>query len=220
MKGSDRILRRLHQAILATMTVLTAPALGSLFLANMTPGTARIMEFALPAWGWVIGVWAATIVYFCGCIVWSTNFREALLSRISGFKERDEREEIITAKAARSVFLVTLAGFLAAGLLGMVRINVFSYTRWEGDAVPALEKVGPHELRRGKVARTRFLMWPSLGLPIKRAPYPEFVELERGNTQYYYEGGSLFEPEVARTFFALALIQVLLLHLFARRMRI
>ena len=219
MKKTDRVLGGLHKAMLGLMAILTVPALGSVFLANMTPGTARIMESISPAWGWMIGVWSATIAYFCGGIVWSTGFREALLSRISGFRERDEREEIVTAKAARSVFLVTLAGFLAAGLLGMVRMNIFSYTRWEGDSVPELVKVGPYELRKGNVAKKSFFMWPSLGLPdVDR--YPKSTEIERGNTQYYYEGGSIFGPEVSRTFFALALIQVLLLHLFARRVRV
>ncbi len=219
MKRIDRTLRGLHRAALAAMAILTIPALGSLYLTNMTAGMAKFMEGAAPIWGWMIGVWAATIVYFCCCLVWSTSFREALLARLSGFRERDEREEIVTAKAARSVFLVTLAGFLGAGLFGMVRVNVFTYTRWEGGAVPPLTKVGPYELRKGTVAKRGFLMWPSLGLPIARIPEEEVSELERGDTQYYYEGGSIFGPEVSRTFFALALIQVLLLQLFARRAR-
>lgn len=220
MRKSDRLLRGLHRGVLTAMAVLTIPALGSLFLANMTPGAAKLMESLMPVWGWLIGAWCASVVYLCGCIVFSTSFREALLARLSGFSERDEREELVTAKAARSVFLATLAGFLAAGLLGMVRLNVFAYTRWEGGSVPPLAKVGRYELRRGKVEKTGFLMWPSLGLPFAKAPEPQSAALERGSTQYFYGGGSVFEPEVARTFFALALIQILLLHLFARRVRV
>jgi hypothetical protein len=220
MKTSARMLRGLHIAILAVMALLTIPVLGSLFMANMTPGAARVMESVMPVWGWMVGAWAAAVVYFCCCLVLSMDFREALLARVSGLSERDEREELVTAKAARSVFLVTLAGFLAAGLLGMIRFNIFTYTRWEGESVPPLTRVGPYELRKGTVAKRGFLMWPSLGLPMAREPQPASADIERGSTQYSYEGGSIFEPEVARTFFALALIQVLLLHLFARRVRV
>ena len=117
------------------------------------------------------------------------------------------------------MFLATLAGFLAAGLLGLVRVNVFGYTRWAGGSVPPLAKVGRYELRKGTVAQHGFLMWPSLGLPTARASDSGLAELERGDTQYSYGGGPLFGPEVARTFFALALVQILLLHLFARRVR-
>ena len=220
MKRSDKILSALHRAVLTVMVVLTIPAFGSLFLGNLTARTAGIMENVMPVWGWMIGVWSASIVYFCFCIIWSTGFREALLARLSGFSERDEREELVTAKAARSVYLVTLAGFLAAGLFGMLRVNIFEYTRWAGESVPPLAKVGPYELRKGTVAAKGFLMWPSLGLPAASAPHPRSTEIERGNTRYYYEWESIFEPEVARTFFALALIQILLLHLFARRVRV
>ncbi|MBI5630967.1 MAG: hypothetical protein HY921_08795 [Elusimicrobia bacterium] len=133
--------------------------------------------------------------------------------------ERDEREKIVALKAARIVFLIVFCGFLGAGLAGMIRINLFSYTRWQGDRVPPLVKVGPYELRKGKVEKEFFLMWPSLGFPSANAPYPEIVEREHKATQYFYESGSIFKPGVARTFFTLAAVQVLLLHLFSRRIR-
>lgn len=219
MERNNRWLESAHRAAVTSAAVLTVPAFSSLFLANMTPGAAGLMERLMPAWGWLIGAWSASVAYVCGCLVFSTGFRESLLARVSGLSERDEREELVTAKAARSVYLVTLAGFIAAGLIGMVRFNVFAYTRWEGDHVPRLEKVGPYELRRGTVARHAFLMWPSLALPVDRQIPPAGTEVERGPALYYYEGGSVFGPEVSRTFFALALIQILLLHLFARRAR-
>jgi len=86
--------------------------------------------------------------------------------------------------------------------------------------VPPLVKLGPNELRKGQVDKRAFVMWPSLGLPNANGPRPDFVDREDGATQYSYESGSIFGPEVAQTFFALALIQVLLLHLFARRVRV
>ncbi|MBI3288765.1 MAG: hypothetical protein HYZ74_04525 [Elusimicrobia bacterium] len=220
MKEVYRLLPTLHRIVLTALFSLSVPMLLGLFLANLTPGAARAMEAVAPVWGWMMALWSASALYFLGCMAFSTGFRERLLTRIAGLNERDEREEIVTAKAARAVYLVTLAGFMAAGLLGMLRVNIFEYTRWKGDVVPPLVNVGPYQLRKGEVAKKGFVMWPSLGLPKVSAPYPEFVERERGSTQYFYESFSIFKPEVARTFFALALIQVLLLHLFARRVRV
>lgn len=217
----DKIRFFVHRAVLAYLAIFTIPALLAFLLLDVTASGTRIMESLTHVWMWLMSLWFLSAAYFCGCLVLSGSFREALLARMSGFKERDEREEIVTAKAARSVFLVTLGCFIAAGLFGMIRFNAFSYTRWQGDRVPPLVKVGPYELRKGKVAKKGFIMWPSIGIPNARTLYhPEFTEREVGNTLYFYDGGCVFGPEVSRTFFALAALQVLLFHLFARRVRL
>jgi len=216
----DKVLAFLHRAILAYLAIFTIPALLAFFFLDLTVRFARIMENLTPIWMWLMSLWFLSAAYFCCCLILSGGFREALLTRISGFTERDEREEIVTAKAARSVFLVTLGCFIAAGLIGLVRLNVFSYTRWQGDRVPPLVKVGPYELRKGEVSKRGFVIWPSIVIPRARAPYPEFTERTVGSTQYYHEGGCVFGPEVSRLFFAMAALQVLLFHLFARRVRV
>lgn len=221
MGKTDRPLAFLHRAVLAYLAIFTIPALLAFFLLDLTASGTRIMESLTPVWGWLMGLWFLAAVYFCCCLILSVGFREALLTRISGFKERDEREEIVTAKAARSVFLITLGCFIAAGLVGMIRLNVFTYTRWQGDRVPSLVKVGPYELRKGEVYKKGFILWPSIGIPRARAPYTAFIkERAIGGTQYFYESGSIFGPEVSRMFFAMAALQVLLFHLFARRVRV
>jgi hypothetical protein len=198
---------------------MTPAALLAFLALERTVGGARVLERLAPAWGWLMGAWFLSGVYFCACLVASAGFRERLLARLSGFQERDEREELVTAKAARAVFLATLGCFIAAGLAGMVKINSFSYTRWRGGRVPPLERVGPYELRRGEVEKKGFLMWPSVGIPGEAVRFPELADRAEGGTQYVYASGSLFGQEVARTFFALAALQVLLFHLFARRVR-
>lgn len=210
---------RIHGLALAALVALSVPMLLALYLANLSPALARLLETLSAAWGRMMAAWSLSAVYFVGCLIFSTTFRERLLTRVAGLEERDEREEIVTAKAARAVYLVTLAGFIAVGLLGLLRVNVFESTRWQGDRVPPLVKVGPYQLRKGTVAKRTLIMWPSLGLATAQPSRPNFVERELGSTQYYYESGSVFGPEVSRTFFALALVQILLLHLFARRAR-
>lgn len=217
MGKTARLLSLLHRGVLAYMVLLAAPALLGVLLAGRWPGLAE--GLATKAGNLALALWSFSAVYFCACLVLSPSFRERLLARAAGFAERDEREEVVTAKAARSVFLMTLGGLVAAGLAGMVRMNVYAFTRWKGGAVPPLVKVGPHELRRGEVERRGFIMWPSLGLPDARPARPRSAEREVGAAQYYVESGSLFGPEVPRLFFGLAAVQVLLFHLFARRLR-
>jgi len=175
-------------------------------------------ERLLGVWGWAMGAWFVSGLYLCACFIFSEDFRERLLTRVAGFQERDEREELVTGRAARSVFLVTLGVLVAGGLLGMLRVNIFAYTRWKGGVVPPLEKVGPHQLRKGEVESRGFVMYPSLGVPLDQRR-PNFTEREEGGTQYFYESGTLFPPEFSRTLFLLAALQVLLFHLFARRVR-
>ena len=215
----DRLFACLHQAVMAYLALFAIPALLAFLLLDITAGAARVMESLTPVWGWLMSLWFLSAAYFCCCLILSGGFREALLTRISGFKERDEGEEVVAAKAARSVFLVTLGCFIAAGLIGMVRLNVFGYTRWQGDRVPLLAKVGPYELRKGEVAQKGFVIWPSIGILSAGASYPKFTEREIGSTRYFQGGGRVFGPEDPRTFFALAPRQVLLFRLFARRVR-
>lgn len=219
MTNIDKALAFSHRAVLAYLAVFTIPALLAFLVLDRAPDFAVVMERVAPVWMWLTSLWFLSAVYFCGCLVLSGGFREALLTRLAGFKERDEWEEIVTARAARSVYLVTLGCFIAAGLIGMIRLNVFSYTRWQGDRVPPLTKVGPYELRQGQVAKKGFVLWPSIGLPGAPEPRRGFAEREIGSTQYYHDGGNVFGPEVSRLFFALAALQVLLFHLFARRVR-
>lgn len=216
----DKLLAFLHRAVLAYLAVFAVPALLAFFLLDITASGILIMESLAPVWMWLMSLWFLSTAYFCGCLILSGGFRETLLTRIAGFKERDEREEIVTAKAARSVFLITLGCLIAAGLVGMIRLNVFSYTRWRGDRVPPLVTVGPYKLRKGEVAKKGFVLWPSIGIPRARAPYPEFKEHEIGGLQYYYARGRVFGPEVSRVFFAMAALQVLLFHFFAGRVRV
>ncbi|MBI4248936.1 MAG: hypothetical protein HY611_05490, partial [Elusimicrobia bacterium] len=197
MQKINEISAFLHRAVLLFLAAFAVPALLVFLLPEMGAGAAGVMERLAPAWGWLMNLWFLSAAYFCGCLIASSGFRENLLARISGFRERDEREELVTAKAARSMFLLTLGCFITAGLAGMIRFNIFSFTRWEGGAVPPLVKVGPYELRQGHVAKKGLIFWPSLGIPKAPDRFPEFTELEHRGAQYYYESGAIFAPEVS-----------------------
>jgi hypothetical protein len=63
----------------------------------------------LDALNTVTFLWVLTLAYFPVALVFSHRFREKFLPQLAGFAERDEREEAITATAARHTFLITLA---------------------------------------------------------------------------------------------------------------
>lgn len=54
-------------------------------------------------------LWVLSLVYIFLALVFYREFRESLLARLAGFKEGDEREELVTAHAARTTFLLMLA---------------------------------------------------------------------------------------------------------------
>ena len=59
--------------------------------------------------GLVLGAWMLLTVYLAARLLISGTFREEMLARITFMKERDEREALLTGKATKTTFLMTLA---------------------------------------------------------------------------------------------------------------
>lgn len=72
-------------------------------------------------------IWVWSILYFFLSLVFYSGFRETLMGRIAGFKERDEREELATAKAARHTFLLMLAIQTVLLVLSLTTIRLEKY---------------------------------------------------------------------------------------------
>jgi hypothetical protein len=68
-------------------------------------------------------LWVLCILYVGVALVASRAFREQLLKKITGIKERDEREEFIVGKAARNTFLFNLGLLIFLFILYLVQIN-------------------------------------------------------------------------------------------------
>ena len=80
-------------------------------------------------WAWdLLGVhvmaWLAVLLYFFVLLVVSTDLRDAILARLAGLKERDEREELIVGQAARASWLSTLALLVFLVLLSGLQVQV------------------------------------------------------------------------------------------------
>jgi len=79
---------------------------------------------ALSALNTVAFLWILTLGYFPLVLLFSRGFRERLLPQLAGFVERDEREEAITATAARHTFLIVLALQLVFLVMSLTTVSL------------------------------------------------------------------------------------------------
>lgn len=68
--------------------------------------------------------WLATLLYFFVMLVVSPALRDAVLTRLAGIRERDEREELIVGQAARASWLSTLALLVFLLLVSGLQVQV------------------------------------------------------------------------------------------------
>ena len=77
--------------------------------------------------GWIFMIWIVISFYLLTKMVIRPDFREIILKRISGIKERDEREKIISGEAAKFSFLSTLAILFFTLFLSLIQIQIGKY---------------------------------------------------------------------------------------------
>lgn len=74
--------------------------------------------------GLLFSMWILSCSYIGMALIFSKKYREQLLTRITGIKERDEREEIIVGRAARNTFLFNLGLLTFIFIISSFQINV------------------------------------------------------------------------------------------------
>lgn len=112
MNQLKTVLKFVHKAILGYLIVGTPVFLACLFYVFLKHGNGNYLAPETGFWNLVNNMgfgWILSLAYFFLALVFYGDFRESLMSRIAGFKENDEREELATAKAARHTFLLMLA---------------------------------------------------------------------------------------------------------------
>jgi hypothetical protein len=83
--------------------------------------------FATIAWeilSWNLMLWFVGLFAFLVALVFSSEAREATLTRLANIKDRDEREKYITGRAARSAYLSTLSIMILLLVLSVVNLKV------------------------------------------------------------------------------------------------
>jgi len=75
--------------------------------------------------GLLIAAWMALSLYLSIRLVVSGPFRDKVMSRITFIRERDERESMLTGKAAKTAFLTTLSLLVLLFFLSCFQVSVY-----------------------------------------------------------------------------------------------
>ncbi|MCE5286319.1 MAG: hypothetical protein LLG02_10795 [Pelosinus sp.] len=76
--------------------------------------------------GFIFAVWMVLSIYLGICLMFSEKFREKVLAKLTLLKERDEREAMLTGKAAKTTMLTTIAILLFLFCLSCFQVSVYS----------------------------------------------------------------------------------------------
>lgn len=119
-----RYVRLLHRLIVAFLVLAAPVVIGYwLWMGDPEPGSFSPRFGGSAVMDVVAMLWVLALFYLGVAFAVSRRFRAELVARLSGLRERDEREVIVTGQAARSTFL-----FSTALLLGALLLSVFSAT--------------------------------------------------------------------------------------------
>lgn len=75
--------------------------------------------------GLFIAAWMVISLYLCFRLMVSEALRDQVISRITFMRERDEREAILTGRATRTTFLITLAMLIFLFFLSCIQVSVY-----------------------------------------------------------------------------------------------
>jgi len=75
--------------------------------------------------GLVFALWMALSMYLCVRLVVSGPFRDQVIAKITFIRERDEREAILTGKAAKTAMLTSLAFLILLFCLSCFHVSVY-----------------------------------------------------------------------------------------------
>ncbi|PKN23538.1 MAG: hypothetical protein CVU65_13950 [Deltaproteobacteria bacterium HGW-Deltaproteobacteria-22] len=114
--------------VLASPLVLAVVVWGAI-AAGVEGGPPPRFASGAVQWAWdLLGIhllaWLALLLYFFVVLVVSSALRDAVLTRLAGIRERDEREELIVGQAARASWLSTLALLVFLLLLSGLQVQV------------------------------------------------------------------------------------------------
>jgi len=70
------------------------------------------------------GLWVLCAFYLVLALIFYKEFREGLMSRLAGFRERDEREQLATSDASRSTFLLMLGVQIVFLLMSLTTFEI------------------------------------------------------------------------------------------------
>lgn len=88
---------------------------------NATTGSGLLWDI----FGWHMMFWFVCGLYFLFALLLSTSLREVVLSRVTKSEERDERESLISGRASKSTFLLTLATLIVLLFFSGLKVSFY-----------------------------------------------------------------------------------------------
>jgi hypothetical protein len=140
-------------------------------------------------------IWVLSLIYVFLALLFYKNFRESLLTRLIGLREKDEQDRLVTGQSARAAFLLMLAVQIALLVLSLTNVNVIKNPDGHGTV-----SIG--------------MGFSSEQLNIYSLPAKTEVSLPPGALHIQ---GYLLPPNIAPILMLLILTQIGALKLFARR---
>jgi hypothetical protein len=74
--------------------------------------------------GWNIMIWFTALIVYLVSLVLVPSLRERTLTRLANIRERDEREEFITGRAARTSYISTMSLLIFCLFLSVFTVNI------------------------------------------------------------------------------------------------
>jgi hypothetical protein len=123
-------MRKLNHCV-QTYLLLASPLVIAMMIWGTIQPESEISKLASPLvkmlWSvlaWNLMAWFAVLILFLVSLVLIPNCRNTTLQRLANMKERDEREEIITAKAAKFSFVAVLSLIILLLFFSMFSIQI------------------------------------------------------------------------------------------------
>lgn len=123
MKRLDSTLPKVFLLLLPAVVILSV--FSYLYSAGAIDHNAGCNRFLNGFAGLVIVLWMALSLYLSVRLVVSGQFRDQVIARITFIRERDEREAILTGKAAKTAFLTSLALLIFLFCLSCFQVSVY-----------------------------------------------------------------------------------------------
>lgn len=124
MKKADLITLRLFIYGLPFVVLLAffTSSYDSVFLISAANYIKQLYNFA----GLVFAMWILLAIYLGFRLMISGTFREKVLSKLTFIKERDEREAMLTGRAAKATMLTTIAILLCLFCLSCFQVSIYT----------------------------------------------------------------------------------------------
>lgn len=125
---------------------------------NELSKSSGIIRLVWDTFGWILMIWVVVSFYLSVRTVFSTKFREVVLSRMTKIKERDEREEEISGHAAKFSFFSTMAVLLLFFFLSIFTVTIgrLPETNIENDKTGYISlnmSFEPYRLEKSRLSR-------------------------------------------------------------------